>query len=111
MYDFSFVKPSTVADAVTALASEDAQALGGGQTLIPTMKQRLAGPEKLVSLTGIADMQGVSQSGGALTIGGATTHATIAAQAGGFAGLAILAGSIGHRSHGDPAAVLRQGRC
>ena len=26
MYDFSFVKPGTVADAVTALASEDAQA-------------------------------------------------------------------------------------
>ena len=98
MYDFSFVKPSTVADAVTALASEDAQALGGGQTLIPTMKQRLASPEKLVSLTGIADMQGVSQSGGALTIGGATTHATVAAHAGGFAGLAILAGGIG-----DPA--------
>lgn len=98
MYDFSFVKPSTVADAVTALASEDAQALGGGQTLIPTMKQRLASPEKLVSLTGIADMQGVSQSGGALTIGGATTHATAAAHAGGFAGLAILAGGIG-----DPA--------
>lgn len=98
MYDFSFVKPSTVADAVTALASEDAQALGGGQTLIPTMKQRLASPEKLVSLTGIADMQGVSQSSGALTIGGATTHATVAAHAGGFAGLAILAGGIG-----DPA--------
>ena len=98
MYDFSFVKPSTVADAVTALASEDAQALGGGQTLIPTMKQRLASPEKLVSLTGIADMQGVSQSGGALTIGGATTHATVAAHAGGFAGLTILAGGIG-----DPA--------
>ena len=98
MYDFSFVKPSTVADAVTALASEDAQALGGGQTLIPTMKQRLASPEKLVSLRGIADMQGVSQSGGPLTIGGATTHATVAAQAGGFAGLAILAGGIG-----DPA--------
>ena len=98
MYDFSFVKPSTVADAVTALASEDAQALGGGQTLIPTMKQRLASPEKLVSLTGIVDMQGVSQGGGTLTIGGATTHATVAAQAGSFAGLAALAGGIG-----DPA--------
>ena len=98
MYDFEFVKPTTVADAAAALASEDAQALGGGQTLIPTMKQRLASPEKLVSLTAIADMQGVSQSGGTLTIGGATTHANVAAQAGGFAGLAILAGGIG-----DPA--------
>ena len=43
MYDFQFEKPSTVAEAVAALATEDAMALGGGQTLIPTMKQRLAG--------------------------------------------------------------------
>ena len=42
MIDFEFVKPSTVADAVKALASDGAQALSGGQTLTPTMKQRLA---------------------------------------------------------------------
>lgn len=98
MHNFEFVKPTTVADAVTALSSNEAQALSGGQTLIPTMKQRLASPTKLVSLTGINDMKGVSQSGGTLTIGGATTHANVAAQAGSFAGLAILAGGIG-----DPA--------
>ena len=98
MYNFEFVKPTTVADAVTALCSDEAQALSGGQTLVPTMKQRLASPTKLVSLTGINDMKGVSQSGGTLTIGGATTHANVAAQAGSFAGLAILAGGIG-----DPA--------
>ena len=56
MYNFDFEKPSTVAEAVAALASEDAQALGGGQTLIPTMRQRLAAPSKLVSLSGIAEM-------------------------------------------------------
>ena len=109
MYDFSFVKPGTVADAVTALASEDAQALGGGQTLIPTMKQRLASPAKLVSLTGIADMQGVSQSGGVLSIGGATTHAAVSAQAGGFAGLAALAGGIGDPAACYPSAALATG--
>ena len=49
MYNFEFVKPSSVADAVSALAAEGAQALGGGQTLIPTMKQRLASPDTLVS--------------------------------------------------------------
>ena len=51
MYEFDFEKPSTVAEAVAALAEEDAQALGGGQTLIPTLKQRLAMPSKLVSLS------------------------------------------------------------
>ncbi len=97
MYNFEFVKPSSVADAVAALGAEDAQALGGGQTLIPTMKQRLASPSKLVSLGGIADMLGVSVSGGSVTIGGATTHADVEA-ADAFAGLTGLAGGIG-----DPA--------
>jgi len=96
MHNFVFERPSTVADAVAALASEDAQALGGGQTLLPTMKQRLASPAKLVSLSGIADMKGTSVSGGVLTIGGGTTHAEVAA--GGFGAISELAINIG-----DPA--------
>jgi carbon-monoxide dehydrogenase medium subunit len=98
MYNFDFVNPSSLAEAVEALKSEDAQALGGGQTLLPTMKQRLAMPSSLVSLSGIAEMQGVSAAGGTLTVGGATTHAAVAAQAGDYPALAALAGGIG-----DPA--------
>ncbi|KIC20911.1 FAD binding domain-containing protein [Leisingera sp. ANG-Vp] len=99
MYEFEFEKPSTVAEAVAALADEEAQALGGGQTLIPTLKQRLAMPSKLVSLTGIAGMSGVSGGDGVVSIGGATTHAEVAAAAAGaYPALAALAGQIG-----DPA--------
>jgi carbon-monoxide dehydrogenase medium subunit len=98
MYNFDFVKPSSVAEAVEALKAEDAQPLSGGQTLLPTMKQRLAMPSSLVSLSGIAEMQGVSSAGGTVTVGGATTHATVAAQAGDYPALAALAGGIG-----DPA--------
>lgn len=98
MYNFEFEKPSTVADAVVALASEDAQALGGGQTLIPTLKQRLAMPSKLVSLGGIAEIQGVTAVDGGVSIGGATTHAAVAAGAGAYPALAELASHIG-----DPA--------
>ena len=99
MYEFELEKPSTVAEAVAALAEEDAQALGGGQTLIPTLKQRLAMPSKLVSLAGIAGMKGVSSGGGMVSIGGATTHAEVAeAVAGSYPALADLAGHIG-----DPA--------
>ncbi len=99
MYAFDFEKPGTVAEAAAALAGEEAQALGGGQTLIPTLKQRLASPAKLVSLTGIAEMKGVSADGGTVTIGGATTHATVAAEAASaYPALAALAGGIG-----DPA--------
>jgi carbon-monoxide dehydrogenase medium subunit len=97
MHNFDFVKPASVADAVAALAGDGAQALSGGMTLLPTMKQRLAAPEVLVSLTGIAELRGVSgRAGASVTIGGATTHATVAAEAKAFyPALAALAGQIG----------------
>lgn len=99
MYNFEFVKPGSVADAVAALKGADAQALGGGQTLLPTMKQRLASPAKLVSLSGIAEMVGVSADGSAVTVGGATTHAQVAREAAShYPALAALAAHIG-----DPA--------
>ena len=94
MYNFELEKPSTVADAVAALASDDAQALGGGQTLIPTIKQRLASPGKLVSLSGISEMQGISTSGGSLNVGGGTIHADVAAD-GSYPALSALASNIG----------------
>ncbi len=96
MQNFDFVKPSTIAEAVKALNSGDAQALSGGQTLIATMKQGLAGAETLVSLTGIAEMKGVSSAGGKLSIGAATPHATVAREAASaYPALAKLAGGIG----------------
>ena len=100
MYAFDIERPASIDDAAKALGHEGAQALGGGQTLIPTLKQRLASPETLVSLTGIAEMRGVcTDDDGRLCIGGATTHATVAAEAAGsFPALASLARRIG-----DPA--------
>jgi carbon-monoxide dehydrogenase medium subunit len=100
MYAFEFVKPRTVAEAVAALAAEDAQAIGGGQTLIPTLKQRLASPSRLVSLRGIPELKGVClDDTGRVCIGGGTTHATVAQEAKAhFPALASLAAHIG-----DPA--------
>lgn len=99
MYAFDFVKPATLAEAVAALGQDGAQPLSGGQTLIAAMKQRLNAPETLVSLTGIAELKGVCAGDGGLTIGAATTHATVAREAAAhYPALAALAGQIG-----DPA--------
>ena len=99
MYDFTFLRPGSIAEAVEALQDEDAQALGGGQTLIPTMKQRLAAPTTLVSLTNIPELFGVCRDGDRLIIGGATPYAVVARDAASaYPGLAALAGQIG-----DPA--------
>ena len=100
MYAFEFVKPSSVADAVAALKEEDAQALGGGQTLIPTMRARLASVATLVSLTGIEEIRGVCiDDDGRVCIGGGTTHTVVAREtAQSYPALAELARRIG-----DPA--------
>jgi len=99
MYAFETKRPTTIAEAVAALATEEAQALGGGQTLIPTLKQRLAMPSRLVSLSGIAEMRGICMDDdGRLCIGGSTTHAEVAEGAGAYPALAETARHIG-----DPA--------
>ena len=100
MYSFDFVKPATLSEALNALSGDEAQPLSGGQTLLPSMKQRLNAPATLVSLTGIAELKGVSgRAGASVTIGAATTHAQVAAEAGAFyPALAELAAGIG-----DPA--------
>ena len=77
MYNFEFERPTTVDAAVEALKTEEAIAFSGGQTLMPTMKQRLAMPSKVVSLTAINAMKGVKSESDGLWIGGATTHATV----------------------------------
>ncbi|APZ54198.1 FAD binding domain-containing protein [Salipiger abyssi] len=98
MYSFEIESPVSVADAVAALGKEEAQALGGGQTLIPSLKARLAAPAVLVSLSKIDEIKGISAADGVLSIGGGATHASVASEAGAYPALAALAVNIG-----DPA--------
>ena len=102
MYETTYHKAGSVAEAASLMASaDDGKFLGGGQTLLPTMKQRLAAPSDLVDVTGIADMKGIRAEGDGVTIGAATTHAEVAASdlvRQKLPGLATLAGGIG-----DPA--------
>lgn len=103
MYNFDIERPTTIADAVKALSAEEAQPLSGGQTLIPTLKQRLAMPSALVSLAGIEEMQGIEWQQSTLRIGGATPHGAVSkATEGEFAGLHTLTSKIG-----DPAVRAR----
>jgi carbon-monoxide dehydrogenase medium subunit len=105
MYDFEFLRAKTVDDAVAALAAdEEAMALSGGQTLLPTMKQRLASPTRLVSLASIPELRGVAlDDEGRLVVKAATPHAVVAKDAAApYPALAALAGQIG-----DPAVRSR----
>jgi len=75
MYAFTFHRPQTVRQAAGILTkNEDAKLLAGGQTLLPTMKLRLAGPPQIIDMTLIEGLSGIEMSGRSLTIGAMTTH-------------------------------------
>jgi len=97
MYDFAYEKPKDVGAAAAALKGE-AKLLAGGQTLIPTLKQRLARPSKLIDLGAVAALAGISVSGNVAKIGAMTRHAAVADNADvkkAIPALAALAGGIG----------------
>ncbi|SFA90549.1 carbon monoxide dehydrogenase, medium subunit [Amycolatopsis marina] len=73
---FDYVAPTTVDDAVRALADagEDAKVLAGGQSLLPVLRMRLATPTKLIDLGRIPELRGVREDGDMLVIGAMTTH-------------------------------------
>lgn len=82
MYNVTYHRASSVEDAAKlAAGAAEAKFVLGGQTLIPAMKQRLAAPSDLIDLRHIAAMKGVTDSGGGIIIGAATTHAEVASNA------------------------------
>lgn len=99
MYEFNYHRPASLAEAASLLSgSADGKLLAGGQTLLPTLKQRLASPSDLIDLTGIAELSGITVSGDSVSIGAATRHAAVASSAEvkqAIPALAHLAGGIG----------------
>jgi carbon-monoxide dehydrogenase medium subunit len=101
MYAFAYHRPASLAQAVALLAgAEDGRALAGGQTLLPTLRQRLGHPTDLVDVSAIPDLKGIAADGDGVTIGAFARHAEVAAAPAVRATvpvLADLAASIGDR--------------
>jgi carbon-monoxide dehydrogenase medium subunit len=99
MYDFTYQKPATLADAAKAIsAAEDGKLMAGGMTLIPTLKQRLARPSDVIDLGAIAELKGIKRDGNAIVVGAMTKHADVAHSdvvKGAIPALAALAEGIG----------------
>jgi carbon-monoxide dehydrogenase medium subunit len=74
--EFDYARPTTIADAVAAIAAagEDGKILGGGQSLIPILRLRLAYPSTVIDVSRVDEMRGVRDDGDAIVIGSMTTH-------------------------------------
>jgi aerobic carbon-monoxide dehydrogenase medium subunit len=79
MYAFEFKKPASLDEAVQLLGGDaDAKLMAGGQTFIPTLKQRLAQPTAVIALAGLGELKGIKEEAGGVTIGAMTTHGAVA---------------------------------
>ena len=99
MYSFEYHRPDSVQNAAALRAEgDDAIYLAGGQTLLPTLKQRLASPTDVIDLSGVAGLRGIQVANGRVAIGAMTTHAEVASSADvkrAIPALAFLASEIG----------------
>jgi carbon-monoxide dehydrogenase medium subunit len=78
---FEYHRASSIDEACRLLdeLGEDAKILAGGQSLIPLLKLRFAAPAHLIDVNGIAELTGISEADGTLTIGSLTRHNELAA--------------------------------
>jgi aerobic carbon-monoxide dehydrogenase medium subunit len=99
MYQTTYLRATSLAEAENLLRNNpEAKLISGGQTLVPTLRQRLARPSHVVDIAHLAELRGLSQEGDRVVIGATTTHAEVAASdlvRGKIPGLADLAGLIG----------------
>lgn len=116
---FEYARPSSVADAVAALAAADGEGkvLAGGQSLVPVLALRMARPTVLVDVNRIAGLDAVDPADGAVRVGALVRHTALAEQSA-HPLLAEAARWIGHTAirtrgtaggslaHADPAAEL-----
>jgi carbon-monoxide dehydrogenase medium subunit len=102
MYAFTYHRASGLRQAGNLLAKlDDPKLLAGGQTLLPTMKQRLASPANIIDLSQVEGISGVELRGRSVVIGAMTPHNDVATSPivqENIPALAYLAGLIG-----DPA--------
>jgi carbon-monoxide dehydrogenase medium subunit len=76
---FEYLAPSTVEEALAALAEhgDEAKIMAGGQSLLPVLRMRLNAPEVVIDLGRIEGLRGIREDGDSLVIGAMTTHTEV----------------------------------
>jgi carbon-monoxide dehydrogenase medium subunit len=96
---FAYAKPRSLAEAFELLDRPGARILAGGQSLIPSLNMRLASPELLVDIGGVAELREISAGKAGLRIGALVTHAQLEKSAEVAARVPLLAEAARHVAH------------
>jgi carbon-monoxide dehydrogenase medium subunit len=83
--DFAYARARSLDEALDLLgeaaqAGEEAKLIAGGQSLLPMMKLRLAAPQVLIDIAGLAELQGGPWHGQTPAIGALTTYRQLGRQ-------------------------------
>jgi xanthine dehydrogenase YagS FAD-binding subunit len=95
---FSYLRPSTLDEALAQLKAPGAAAYAGGTDLLGCLRDRVYDVQTVVSLTRVPELRGISAAGGDLRIGALTTLAEVARHPAvnqRYAALAQAAASVG----------------
>jgi 2-furoyl-CoA dehydrogenase FAD binding subunit len=97
---FAFVRPSTLDDALAALAADPgAKVLAGGQSLVPLLSMRLASPSALVDINALPDLGHVRVAEDGVRVGALARHADVLADAAARESQPLLAMALSHVAH------------
>ena len=97
---FAYLRPSTLEEALTALAGEQgAKVLAGGQSLVPLLSMRLAAPSMLIDINALPDLGHITCDAAGVRVGALARHAEVLASAGAASTQPLLAMALSHVAH------------
>ena len=97
---FAFARPSTLEEALEALAGEPgAKVLAGGQSLVPLLSMRLAAPSMLIDINALPDLGHITVDETGVRIGALARHAEVLASPEAAASQPLLAMALRHVAH------------
>ncbi|MGL5819194.1 MAG: FAD binding domain-containing protein [Phycicoccus sp.] len=98
---FSYHAPHTVAEALEKLAQvgADGKVLAGGQSLVPLLTMRLAAPEHLVDIGGVAGLDAIAVDERWVRVGALVRHAGLERSTAADAALPLLGQAVRHVAH------------
>src|SRR3954465_12410126 len=79
MYEFKYLRPNSVRQAVNMLAKDpEAKILAGGHSILPVMKLRLAKPSQIIDIGRIEGLNTIELKGRSIVIGATARHIDVA---------------------------------
>lgn len=105
---FAYARATTLAEVFDVLEThgDAVRLLAGGQSLVAALNLRLASPDLLLDINGVAALRGVTYADGVLRIGALTRHAELGADPSVAQHAPLLAQAVPHIAH---AAIRNRG--